>query len=244
MAVHARANRRDDLRFIAFEPSRRKCKFIRAMVKMNGLENSVKIVNACIGDDCRDVRQLDEKGFDRYDGRVAYTDSAVENHINSSHEEEVLSHSHILFDKEALVGIGERSTFYFDGCSNSNDSASESGSEDDESNDDDGNTPMISLDSIKEEILPLGFLHLDVEGWEARALNGAQEIISQINDTCFIVAEIWDEKDCKKRQKAVINPDCRPGDDVLASMMPFDQFERLADIVDQDRNLFFKYKAL
>jgi len=245
MAVHARANGRDDLRFIAFEPSKRKCKFIRSMVKVNELENSVKIVNACIGDHYQNVRQINEKGFERYDGRVAYSHISLEDHEGS--DEPDMAHCiPNRFDKEA-VGIGEKSVFYFDGRLNtSNDSSSESESDDDDdekNNEHDTKVPMISLDHMKEEILPLGLLHLDVEGWEARALNGAQEILSQIHATCFIVAEVWDEKDRKKRHKAIIDPDCKSGDDVLAAMAPYHQFERLPDIIDQDRNLFFQYNG-
>lgn len=245
MAVHARANGRDDLRFIAFEPSRRKCKFIRSMVKANGLENSVKIVNACIGDHHRKVRQIDEKGFEKYDGRVAYCDITSMLPDEGDAEDATQTHSiPISIDKREL-GIGKKSLFYFDGqhVNDSNDSSSESNSddEDESDNEDAEQIPMISLDHMKEEILPLGLLHLDVEGWEARALKGAQDILSQINATCFIVAEIWDEKDRKKRQKAVIDPDCESGFDVLAAMKPYQQFERLPDIIDQDRNLFFQY---
>ena len=72
MAVHARANGRDDINFVAFEPCRRKCKFIRSMIRANGLEGSVRVMNACVGDTRRDVYRIEEKGFDRYDGRVAY----------------------------------------------------------------------------------------------------------------------------------------------------------------------------
>ncbi len=233
MAIHARANGRDDLRFIAFEPSRRKCKFIRSIVKANGLTN-VKIVNACIGDTCRRVTQIREEGFVRYDGRVAYRESDLE----TDKEESRIRHS-----REG-TGIA----LYYNGIQNEYEyeSPSESESSDDEK---DESSSMISLDSMMEEILPLGFLHLDVEGWEVEALRGADKILKETNNVCYVVCEVWDIKDKKRRHLAVRDTltedgDGEPGHGVLTSMAAYPQFERLPDIVDQDRNMFFKVKQI
>lgn len=240
MAVHARANGRDDIRFIAFEPSRRKCKFIRATVVANGLENSVRIVNCCVGDVCRKVRQIPEKGVERYDGRVAYS-------ANHNVASTVVDCS--LFQDGIKNDMQEGGVFYFDGtCGNNsteNDSDSESQSDDEIDSDDVEQVKMISLDSIQNEILPLGILHLDVEGWEARAIRGANEILSQVNKTCYIIAEVWDEKDRKMRRRAssTFNTDGSiPEEEILTIMNDHPQFLRLDDIVDQERNLFFEWK--
>lgn len=245
MAIHARANGREDIRFIAFEPSRRKCKFIRAMVIANRLENSVRIVNCCVGDVCRNVRQIPEKGVDRYDGRVAY--SANHNVART------IVDSSMLDDGGKGLLQEQDNVFYFDATcldhTNQHDSESES---DDEINDDDDDdngdgmeeVRMISLDSMQSEILPLGILHLDVEGWEAKALKGAKEILCQVNNTCYIIAEVWGEKDRKMRRRAspLLHSDgCDPQEEILNFMKNHSQFHRLEDIVDQERNLFFQW---
>mmetsp|Transcript_11635 Transcript_11635/g.21760 ORF Transcript_11635/g.21760 Transcript_11635/m.21760 type:complete len:361 (-) Transcript_11635:1809-2891(-) len=237
MAIHARANGRDDIRFIAFEPSRRKCKFIRAMVVANGLENSVRIVNGCVGDVWRNVRQIPEKGVERYDGRVAY--SATHDHVASPFVHKSLQQQQQ--DKE----MGN--VFYFNGTSRNYPTENESDSEsqsDDEMESDAGveDVPMISLDSIQNEILPLGILHLDVEGWEAKVLRGAKEILNQVTNTCYIIAEVWDEKDRRMRRTASSfhSDGSDPEEEILNIMKDYPQFERLDDIVDQERNLFFQ----
>ena len=46
---------------------------------------------------------------------------------------------------------------------------------------------MTCLDYVLDEINPLGFLHLGVEGWEAYSLCGAGEALRGVNDTCFVV---------------------------------------------------------
>lgn len=227
MACHARAHGREDIRFITFEPSKRKCKFIRSMVKANGLQKSVKIVNACVGDTCRYVQTIDEVGFDRYDGRVAYCDN--------DDESKEICRSNNDNPRQEL-----ESPFYYDGnFPSSCESDSESDDEDCDDNDnvESENIQMISLDSMAEEIGKLGLLHLDIEGWEARALKGASNILRGIDHTCFIIAEVWDDRDLKKRHKAVIDP--RPDGEILEIMNNFSNFERKEDIVDQERNLFF-----
>jgi hypothetical protein len=240
MAIHARVNGRDDLRFIAFEPSRRKCKFIRCMVRANGLEGSIRIVNACVGDVCRKVTQIDEHGFHRYDGRVAYREKDLSKDTDEDQTVEVICTDAVEEEEFATSSI---SPFYFDGRAKQNGNESASESESDDEDDNDGGISMISLDSIKHEILPLGLLHLDVEGWESRALNGSTEILSETTNTCFVICEVWDEKDRKKRHKAIIDAEGKPGDDVLAAMEMYPQFERLDDVVDHERNLFFRCQS-
>ena len=46
---------------------------------------------------------------------------------------------------------------------------------------------MTCLDFVLDEIKPVEFLHLDVEGWEAYALRGAGEGLRGVNETCFVV---------------------------------------------------------
>lgn len=253
MAIHARVHGRDDLRFIAFEPCRRKCKFIRSMVKLNNLQERVKIINSCVGDCDRLVSQVEqERNFAKYDGRTAYR--AVSKELGSLVKED----THI-----DLGGSDSKpSLFYYNGDLGFDDKLynPESGSESDSSEEDTNHLsslPMISLDSIKSQIMPLGLLHLDVEGWEAQALKGATSILKESNHTCFIICEVWDEKDRRRRQKALenrvtletdVNSDGRlsvddyemsPEDEIVSIMAQYKQFYRHDDIVDQDRNLVF-----
>ena len=53
---------------------------------------------------------------------------------------------------------------------------------------------MMCLDFVLDEINPLGFLHLDVEGWESYALRWAYVALRGVDDTCFSVCEVWDEE--------------------------------------------------
>ena len=48
MALYAKKNGRDDIRFFAFEPNARKCKHIKNIAKLNKLP--IKVYNACVGD--------------------------------------------------------------------------------------------------------------------------------------------------------------------------------------------------
>ena len=87
---------------------------------------------------------------------------------------------------------------------------------------------MTCLDFVFDEIKTLEFLHLDVEGWEAYALRGAGEALHDVNDACFVVCEVWDERDTKRRFFALRNADGSgpPCDDVLTAIAEHPNFER------------------
>ena len=51
---------------------------------------------------------------------------------------------------------------------------------------------MTCLDFVLDKINPLGFLHLDVEGWETYALCGSGVELCGIYDICFVACEVWD----------------------------------------------------
>ena len=109
---------------------------------------------------------------------------------------------------------------------------------------------MTCLDFVLDEINPLGFLHLDVEGWEAYSLHGAGKSLCGVNDTCFVVCEVWDERDRKRRRRKRRHLSLRdangfrpPCDDFLAAMAEHPNFKRIDDIIDQDRNLCFRFRG-
>ena len=59
---------------------------------------------------------------------------------------------------------------------------------------------VTCLDFILDDINPLGnFLHLNVEGWETYALHGYGVALHGVDNACFIVCEVWDERDRKRR---------------------------------------------
>mmetsp|Transcript_35086 Transcript_35086/g.52370 ORF Transcript_35086/g.52370 Transcript_35086/m.52370 type:complete len:373 (-) Transcript_35086:271-1389(-) len=112
----------------------------------------------------------------------------------------------------------------------------------DDDDDDDNNTPtenaveMIALDSLIHQLSPLGFLHIDVEGWEYKVIQGAQTLIESSSSTpCYILAESWKEKDCKRR--GIVDAD--PEELIDGVMKEFQDFVRLDDIVDIERNLVY-----
>ena len=87
---------------------------------------------------------------------------------------------------------------------------------------------IICLDSVLDEMNPPGSLHLDVEGWEAYDLRGTGEALRGVNNTSFIVCEVWDERYRKRRyldlrEASGSGPPC---DDVLAAMAEHPNFER------------------
>ena len=104
---------------------------------------------------------------------------------------------------------------------------------------------MICLDFILDEINPLGLLHLNVEGWEAYALHGALEELHIVDNACFVVYEVWYERDSKRRYLALRDADGfgPPCDDVLSAMAEYPKSERINNIVDQDRNLCFRFRG-
>ena len=87
---------------------------------------------------------------------------------------------------------------------------------------------ITCLDFVLDEIKPLGFLHLDVDGWETYALRGSRKALRGVNNTCFVVCEVWDERDRKRRYLALRNDDGSgpPCDDFLAAMTEHPNFER------------------
>ena len=62
---------------------------------------------------------------------------------------------------------------------------------------------MACLNFVLEDIKPLRFLHLDVEGWDTYKLRGSRVAICGVDNTCFIVCEVLDERYGKSRNLAL-----------------------------------------
>lgn len=58
-------------------------------------------------------------------------------------------------------------------------------------NNSNGNFKTIKLDDIKNIIEPVGYIHIDVEGWEAKVLIGANNILKNKDNKIVIFAEYW-----------------------------------------------------
>ena len=92
------------------------------------------------------------------------------------------------------------------------------------------------LDDFYGLIHPLGFLHLDVEGWEAAALKGAHALLSEPGQNCYILAECFTFEQARRRG---------PGfslvqeHDICQVMMEHKEFRRGENLVDEETNLFF-----
>ena len=84
-----------------------------------------------------------------------------------------------------------------------------------------------------------------MEGWETYALRGAGVALCGVNNTCFVVCEVWDERDRNRRHIAFRDADGfgPPCDDILAAMAENPNFERINNIFYQDRNLLFRFKG-
>ena len=87
---------------------------------------------------------------------------------------------------------------------------------------------MTNLDFVLDEINPLGFLNLDVEGWEAYIQSGAGEALRGVKDTFFVVCKVWDDRDRKRRYISLrdANGSRPPCDDVLATIAEHPNFEQ------------------
>ena len=87
---------------------------------------------------------------------------------------------------------------------------------------------MMCLNFVLDEINSLGFLHHDVEGWEAYALRGAGEALCGVNDNCLVVYELWYERYMKRRylSQRGANVSRSPCNDVLNAMAEHTNFEQ------------------
>lgn len=178
MALHAKNNKRPDIRFFAFEPNNTKCEYIIKMNKLNNL--NISVINAGVGDENCDIVP--------YHYRTTMKGTMTYNKINQMSNESINSHDTI---------------------------------------------SMITLNSIKDIIEPLGFMHIDAEGWESKVLEGSSDVLDNDNNKIFIIAECWDNL-TSKRLGFSANPEL----DILNIMKKY-KYIRQTDLIDQEKNLVF-----
>lgn len=247
MALYARDTlNRDDIRFVAFEPNPTKAQFIEDCARANGFgSDAIKVISCVLGDETSiggaKARREQVKDWCKFDGRTSY-ETVVEPdglgecayEIISSQLNEVSS----LVDSVPVGMQGGRNNSNDDSCSNSSNSSSSSSS----------SIHLIDihrLDDYYDIIHPIGFLHIDVEGWEAKVLSGASKLLLSAtadDDTmaglsqCYILAETFNLKEAKNRGSGFSQTH---EEDILGVMSRF-SFMRGDDVVDGERNLFFQ----
>jgi len=103
-----------------------------------------------------------------------------------------------------------------------------------------GDIDMITLDSMKEMISPIGILHLDIEGHEAKAILGARDILSEAVHGSVVIAEVWNKNEQYRRG---LGKDADPENDIVTAIDGLN-FQRQEDIMDMERNVVFKKKKV
>ena len=168
MALHARSNGREDIRFFAFEPSKKKSEYIQRMSRINDLD--ITVFNRCVGDKkgCATAQEDEQYGSCSY--------------------------------KET----------------------------------EDGASKVITINSIKTLVSPVGIMHVDVEGWESKVLKGASEILK--TPGLFVIAECWEAETSKHRGFSE-----SPEKDISLAMQEHaGPHERQPDLHDEEKNLVYK----
>lgn len=95
-----------------------------------------------------------------------------------------------------------------------------------------GDIDMVSLDELSATVRPVGFLHIDAEGWDARCLQGAQQILGL--DKPYVIAELWSPDTAQR------NGFSRLGEqDIIKAMRPHRELVRQKNMVDEETNVVY-----
>lgn len=185
MALHAKNNNRDDIRFYAFEPHPDKCNHIKNIIEINEL--NVKVFNHCVGD-CT--------------GKAG-PDNCTKLHSNG-----------------VIIPSGVAS--YIKNT--------------------EGNIDIKKLDDYEQLITPVGFMHIDTEGWEASVLRGSHSILSNPLNKFHLIAEYWKDNVAKtqyQRGRAKGISTETPKEDIIEVLNNY-SVKRLNDLHCLDWNLVFQ----
>lgn len=178
MAIHAKNNNRNDIRFFAFEPNTSKCQYIEKIAKLNNV--NVTVFNFCVGN----------------------------NMCKASHD-----------------GILPPNL----GCASFK-------------LDNNGNVNVITLNSIKNILMPVGILHIDTEGWERAVLEGCSELFNDSINTIHIFAECWSNETAAaqvSRGRGVGIATSTPENDIVNEMKKY-KSTRLNNLWDGETSLVFR----
>lgn len=97
-----------------------------------------------------------------------------------------------------------------------------------------GKLSMIKLDDLKDILEPIGFMHIDVEGWESRVLEGANQILQNKENKIYIIAECWPNNESYERGFSLT-----PRLDILNIMNKYTHYIQQDDLIDELTNLVF-----
>lgn len=103
---------------------------------------------------------------------------------------------------------------------------------------------IIRLDDIKSELEPIGYMHIDTEGWDCAVLKGSREILlNDENSPMYIVVECWTDHVAKEqvdkgRAKGVATN--TPAKDIMYEMHSYNDIKFIHKLKDHDINLIFK----
>jgi hypothetical protein len=245
MALHARDSlHREDIRFVAFEPNATKARFIEACAAANGFApETLRVISCVLGDETRVGGAVPRRSRGMNRGRRRRGGGGGEGGGDWCEFDGRTSYAMV-----AAPGDGDGNSVVLD------DDAAAAADDDDENDDssdsesapscgDDAHLDVRRLDEYYDLIHPLGFLHIDVEGWEARVISGASSLLrSPANTTaatsssrCYVLAEALSGKEARGR-----GPDFSETheDDIVRAISEF-SFTRGDDVVDIERNLFF-----
>ena len=96
---------------------------------------------------------------------------------------------------------------------------------------------LLTLDEFADIIGNVGFIHVDVEGWESNVLKGANKLLSSSN-LFILILECWTNYESKQRGFSE-----NPERDILDILKMYSNLIQLNDINDCERNLcFYKFK--
>lgn len=110
--------------------------------------------------------------------------------------------------------------------------------------DDNGTYEIIRLDDIQSELEPIGYIHIDTEGWDCAVLKGSHKILDNPkNSPMYIIVECWNENVAKNefergRAKGVATP--TPKKDIMNEMGSYKDIKLIDELVYHDINLVFK----
>ena len=237
LALYARDTLgRCDLRFVAIEPNQIKAKFIQDTAEANGFDSkTLRVISCVLGNETlmggAKARKNDE--WCKFDGRTSYVKA-------EQLAEEV---THVIVDavppEVETTSCKHKKKKKIDdeeSCSSSSSSSSRSSAQQ--------LLDMHQLDDFYDIIHPIGFLHIDVEGWEAKVLTSATKLLTLSDEEatddepppCFILAESFHRKEAQRRGPEFSQTH---EEDVVEAMRNLPLFVRGEDVVDGERNLFF-----
>jgi FkbM family methyltransferase len=82
---------------------------------------------------------------------------------------------------------------------------------------------MVSLDSLEQQLGKIGFIHVDIEGWESEMLLGSDKILK--NNDPIIILECWCNEDSIKKGFSK-----NPEQDIVNIMKKYDKYVRMDDM--------------